>query len=177
MNLLFRLLRILLTARFRAPTGVVEETSLFFRVWPTDLDALLHMNNGKYGSLMDLGRLDMMIRNGVGRMIMSQGWHPVVAAQWLRFKVSLTPFTRFELRTRTIGWDDRSFYVRQTFLIGDRIAAVGLVRARFLSKSGSPVDARDIVGRLAPATQSPDATRLRARLAGGGGASFARLIQ
>jgi acyl-CoA thioesterase FadM len=113
------------------------------------------MNNGKYGSLMDLGRLDMMIRNGVGRLILSQGWHPVVAAQWLRFKISLTPFTRFELRTSTMGWDDRSFYVRQVFLVDGRVAAVGLVRARFLNKAGGPVDARDIVGRLVPTLQSP----------------------
>jgi acyl-CoA thioesterase FadM len=155
MNLLFRLLRILLTAGLRARTGILDETSLFFRVWPTDLDPLWHVNNGKYGSLMDLGRLDMMIRSGVGRLIVSHGWHPVVAAQWLRFKISLTPFTRFELRSRTIGWDDRSFYVRQTFMIGDRIAAVGLIRARFLTKSGAPVNARDIVGQLAPTLQSP----------------------
>jgi len=155
MNLLFRLLRILLTTRLRARVGLLEETSLFFRVWPTDLDPLWHVNNGKYGSFMDLGRVDMMIRNGVGRLIASEGWHPVVAAQWLRFKISLTPFTRFELRTRTIGWDDRSFYVRQTFILGGRVAAVGLIRARFLTRSGAPVDATDIVSRIAPTVQSP----------------------
>jgi len=113
------------------------------------------MNNGKYCSIMDLGRVDMMIRNGIARLIMAQDWYPVIAGEWIRFKSSLTPFTRFELRTQPIGWDDKSFYLRQTFLVKGRIVAVGLVRARFLAKAGGPVDAPTIVARIAPEIQSP----------------------
>lgn len=155
MNLLFRLLRVVLAARFRPRAELLEETSVFFRVWPSDLDALWHMNNGKYCSLMDLGRVDMMIRNGIGRLIMAQGWYPVIAGEWIRFKESLTPFTRFELRTRPLGWDDKSFYLRQTFLVHGRVAAVGLVRARFLAKTGGTVDAPTLAARIAPTIQSP----------------------
>ena len=36
-----------------------------FRVWPHDLDTSLHMNNGRYWTLMDLGRADLMIRSGL----------------------------------------------------------------------------------------------------------------
>ena len=30
------------------------------RVWPNDLDTNAHMNNGRYLTLMDLGRFDLM---------------------------------------------------------------------------------------------------------------------
>lgn len=155
MNLLFRLFRIVLAARFRPRTSFLEGTSVFFRVWPTDLDPLWHMNNGKYCSLMDLGRVDMMLRNGLWKLIAKEGWYPVIAAEWIRFKSSLTPFTRFELRTQPIGWDDKSFYLRQVFLVKGRTAAVGLVRARFLSKSGGTIDARTMVDKISPGAQSP----------------------
>ncbi len=155
MNLLFRLLRVILAARFLPKVGLLDETVISFRVWPTDLDPLWHMNNGKYCSLMDLGRLDMMACNGVISLLRERGWYPVIAAEWIRFKTSLTPFARFELRTRTIGWDEKSFYVRQTFLVRDRVVAVGLVRARFLAKSGGSVDAPALVACLAPTIQPP----------------------
>ena len=133
----------------------MEETSVTFRVWPTDLDVLWHMNNGKYCSIMDLGRIDMMIRNGLWRTFREQGWYPVIAAEWIRFKASLTPFTRFELRTMPMGWDDKSFYLRQTFMVRGRVVAVGLVRARFLAKGGGTVDAPTLADKVSPGAQSP----------------------
>ena len=65
MNLIFRLLKTLLLYLLR-PTrrGILEESVVRFRVWPNDLDTNLHMNNGRYLTLMDLGRLDLLLRNG-----------------------------------------------------------------------------------------------------------------
>ena len=40
---------------------------LRFRAWPTDLDPSLHVNNGRYLALMDLGRLDLMVGAGLWR--------------------------------------------------------------------------------------------------------------
>ena len=37
------------------------------RVLPNDLDLLWHMNNGRYLSLMDQGRVDLMVRRACGR--------------------------------------------------------------------------------------------------------------
>ena len=35
------------------------------RVWPNDLDTNAHMNNGRYLTLMDLGRFDLMTQCGL----------------------------------------------------------------------------------------------------------------
>lgn len=58
MNLWLRLLWLLATARFQVRLAEPTETvALGMRVWPGDLDISLHMNNGRYLTIMDLGRL------------------------------------------------------------------------------------------------------------------------
>ena len=126
-----------------------------FRVWPTDLDALWHMNNGRYFSVMDLGRVDMLIRTGLFRSLRTHGWYPVIASETMRFRNSLKPFRAFELRTETIGWDEKSFYLRQTFTSGGEVAAIALIRARFLAKRGGSVTAKELVDTIAPGITSP----------------------
>lgn len=70
MNLWFRLLYLLLCSFFRprlaAPFGV---SRLPFRVLPNDLDSNLHMTNGRYWNIFDLGRLDLILRMAWA------GWH------------------------------------------------------------------------------------------------------
>lgn len=62
-----------------------------FRVWPTDLDVLRHMNNGKYLSLMDVARFDLMQRTGTWRVFQEEGWYPVVVNQTISYRKSLNP--------------------------------------------------------------------------------------
>lgn len=159
MNLIFRMIRVLLMARRRARIHPLDETSLAFRVWPTDVDVLMHMNNGRYFTLMDLGRFDGIIRSGVHTTLKARDWHPVVASETIRFRESLALFARFELRTRLIGWDDRSFYLRQLFLVRGRIVAIGLVRAMFLKHSGGTLSATEVAHAVVPGATSPKLPR------------------
>ncbi len=64
MNLWLRLVGYLLTARGRPAIALPGEISVLrFRAWLWDLDLSLHMNNGRYLSLMDLGRLVPLSRD------------------------------------------------------------------------------------------------------------------
>jgi hypothetical protein len=65
MNLIFRLIFTLLLSKARGPVSVLGPCLTPFRCWFTDLDILRHMNNGKYFSIMDLARVDLMIRAGL----------------------------------------------------------------------------------------------------------------
>jgi len=155
-NLLFRLVRVVFGARWRGRAEFAEETVLTFRVWPTDLDYLWHMNNGKYFALMDLGRFDMLLRTGFVRAMRAHKWYGVVASETMRFKRSLTPFQRFELRTRTIGWDDKSFYLQHTFLRRGEVIGVAVVRARFLSReTRDALTAPEVANAVSPGAISP----------------------
>lgn len=153
--MLFRFFRVMFTSRFRPKAGLLEQTSMFFRVWPTDLDVLWHMNNGKYLSVMDLGRFDMLIRNGLMKVTRDNGWYPVIAGETIRFRRSLTLWKRFELRTRSIGWDEKSFFVEQQFYCDNELCAHAIVRARFLSKAGGSVTAEEMAAAIDPRVMSP----------------------
>ena len=81
MNLWLRLLWLLLTARWRGPLSLPRDSStLRFRVWPHDLDLSFHLNNGRYLTLMDLGRLDVMVRSGLWREVLHHKWTPIASA-------------------------------------------------------------------------------------------------
>jgi len=105
MNLWLRVLGLILSSFFRSRLDPVRDMSrLTFRVWPHDLDTSLHLNNGRYWTLMDLGRTDIMIRSGLWRPILRNGWVPVVGAGQIRFRWELKPFQTFRLETRIMTW-------------------------------------------------------------------------
>ena len=145
MNLYIRLLLLRVLSAFRPRMGLWDMARTPFRVMPTDLDVLGHMNNGKFLTLMDLGRLDLMLRTGMWQKISEKGWYPVVAGQSITYRRSLNPFKKFDLYTRLVGFDGPWVYVEQHFCIGRTLYAQAAVRARFLKKSGGTVDPADMV--------------------------------
>ena len=109
------------------------------RVLPTDLDILGHMNNGVYLSIMDLGRMDLMIREGFWAKLRAQKMYPVMVSETITFRRSLHPWERFILETRVIGVDDKALFVEQRFVVDGEIAALAMTRARFLQVGGPTV--------------------------------------
>lgn len=126
------------------PIGGVGE--LRMRVWPGDVDFYPEMNNGRQLSLMDLGRIDFAIRVGLMRIARQKGWGFVAAGASVRYRRRLRPFSRFLLRTRLVGRDDRWFYFHQQMIQNDRVCTSALIRGGLTSKSG-----------LVPAQQALDA--------------------
>ncbi|MEK6311672.1 MAG: acyl-CoA thioesterase [Curtobacterium sp.] len=159
MNLYFRLLLLTLRTRLARtrPSRLGRGTSLWdeartpFRVAPTDLDPLRHVNNGKYLSLLDLGRYDLLTRSGFWQAASERGWYAVVAAQTITYKRSLTLGQRFVLRTRVLGMDERSVYMEQTFVRRDSVIARAVVQARFLHRDGGHVTPTELLAVTGPA--------------------------
>lgn len=119
--------------------GIHDIGRLDLRVLPTDLDVLGHMNNGVYLSIMDLGRQDLMQRSGAWTAIFAEGYYPVAASETISFRKSLEPWQRFTLETRIVGYDTKSVFIEQRFVVRGELAAKGFVKARFLKRSGGPV--------------------------------------
>ncbi|WFR67438.1 thioesterase family protein [Curtobacterium flaccumfaciens] len=150
MNLYFRLFLLQLRIRLRPTIGgrrpsLWDEVRTPFRVTLTDLDPLRHVNNGKYLSMLDLGRLDLMVRSGFWGEIAEHGWYPVVSAQTITYKRSLTLGQRFELVTRVLGVDDRAVYLEQTFVRRGSVVARAVVQGRFLRKTGGTVPTAELL--------------------------------
>lgn len=155
MNLFIRLILVSILARFRTKVSVLGPCLTPFRCSPTDLDVLRHMNNGVYLSIMDLARVDLMIRAGLWTDLNKNGMYPVVVAETIRFRKSLKLFDRFYIETSVLGWDDKAFILQQRFLRGGDSIADAVVRARFLRKSGGSVTPKEILSLSKVEIDSP----------------------
>jgi acyl-CoA thioesterase FadM len=134
MNLWLRMFWVLLTARFRGRFQSPLDVSLIaLRVLPNDLDVNFHVNNGRYLTLMDLGRLDLFIRGGLWRILRQTGWMPVLSAGSISFRRELKLFQKFRMETAIVYWTETTFVMRHRCLIvdprrGETIAATALIR-------------------------------------------------
>ena len=132
MNLYVRLIWMLLKHFFvTKPVGIFDICKTKFTVNLLDLDINFHMNNGRYLSLMDLGRVDLMIRAGIFWKLVKNGYYPVVVSESIRFKKSLEPFEKFEISTQTESWDEKNFFMQQKFIRNGEVVAEGYIKARF----------------------------------------------
>ncbi len=151
------MVRILVAAVFGSRLAPLGESVVRFRVWPNDLDTNLHMNNGRYLTIMDLGRLDLMFRTGLGRVIVKRRWRPMVGTAVIRFRRALAPFERYDLKTRIVSWDEKWFWLEQRFERGGELVATGAIKGLFRN-SGGNVSTAEVLASLGvtEAPQIPD---------------------
>lgn len=132
MNLYFRFIFLLIKRLFlKKPLDLFDSCETSFWVNPLDLDMNMHMNNGRYLSIMDLGRFDLMIRGGVFWTYVTKGYYPVVFSESIRFKKSLQPFQTFKMITTIESWDEKDFFISQKFVVKGDLIAEGYIRGRF----------------------------------------------
>ena len=136
MNLWFRMLRIFFISKFAEPIALFDESRVTFRVWPSDCDINLHMNNGRYLTLMDLGRTYFMAQLNMLWKLPKKKWFPVVGSVEIRYMRSLNPFQKFDLVSRVLTWDKKWIYLEQRFEAEGKIMAVARLRALFIGNSG-----------------------------------------
>ena len=155
---MLRTLWMLLTTRLRGPLPLLGTSRLSGRVWPNDLDINLHMNNGRYFTLADLGRFDHGLRSGLWKQALKRGWRPVAGDCSGRFSASLQPFARYELESRILGWDAKWFFIEHRYKLGERVAAVVAVRYLFVSKQGAVPTAKalELIDHREPSPELPD---------------------
>lgn len=163
MNLWIRLLHMLLRLvghrlLRRPPVGLFEVTRLTMRVWPNDLDTNLHVNNGRYLTIGDLGRFDWFVRAGVLRVARTQRAMPVVGDALAKFRRSLEVFQKFTLETRLLGWDDKWGFIEHRFIRKGRVLGVIVIRGVFLGRNG-PMRPNQLLAGLAHELPSPPLPR------------------
>jgi acyl-CoA thioesterase FadM len=163
MNLLFRVFYVFISAFFKPKMlDILAPSLLKLCVLPNDLDFNMHMNNGRYLTVMDLGRLDLILRSGLLKIMMQQKSVPILASAKIRYRLSLDPFQKFTLQTQIVGWDEKWFFIEQRFLMGSgpkqgEVAAIGLVKGCFFnSKSKSTVPSTEVLGLIRMSSASPE---------------------
>ncbi|XP_028831878.1 protein THEM6 [Denticeps clupeoides] len=95
---------------------VLAEQTVVGRVLPHDLDYMGHMNNARYLRECDFARFVYYTRSGMFRAVHALRASMVVGASTIRYRRSLELGEAFDLRSRIVTWDDKSFYVEQRFI-------------------------------------------------------------
>lgn len=147
MHLLLRTLFLLLRSALRPRLDIWQPSSLPMRVLLTDIDLAMHVNNGMYFSLMDLGRFDLMIRSGVWARMRRNGWNPVVSAETIAFRKSLQLGQPYTIETKVVGVDEKAIYFEQRMVAGGEIYARAYISTRLVSRRG-PVTNQEIFAEL-----------------------------
>lgn len=154
MNLYLRLLFLLLKPGIRKKPELLQPAILHLRVLPNDLDFNLHMNNGRYLSIMDLGRIELIKQRGLIKHMIKQRWTPIVGQAKITYYRSLDPFQRYELSTRLVCWDDKWAYFEQTFTSKNKTVAIAHIKGLLRSSLGT-LNPNEIIKLLGYDDQSP----------------------
>lgn len=157
MVLLFRFLWTIFKARFRSRIGPLDSSVVRFTVLPHDCDLNFHLNAGRFLSFMDIARIELIARMRVFRKVIQRGWRPVVGGAVIRYRRSVQPFERFTVQSRTVGWDEKWFYVEHILNRADgSMAATAYTRVLLRKKDGTvpPRDFMELMG-LDANLQSP----------------------
>jgi acyl-CoA thioesterase FadM len=158
MVMALRVLWMWLTYRSRGRLDVLGTSVLQMRVWPNDLDLNLHMNNGRYFSAADIGRMDWWLRTGLwNQATVRRGWRPMAGDANARFSRALQVFERFELHSRLMGWNEKWMFAEHRFLQGDKVVATVVVRYLW-HKAGqkqTPADVLALLGHTEPSPPLP----------------------
>jgi acyl-CoA thioesterase FadM len=129
--LLFRFLLVMLLSRFRRRIAPLGEARLRFTVLPTDCDLNFHLNAGRYISFMDVARVELLGRMRLFRKVIKAGWRPINGGMIIRYRRSILPFERFDLRSRVIGWDEKWIYFEHILERNGELCAIANARGLF----------------------------------------------
>ncbi|MDH5391552.1 MAG: thioesterase family protein [Gammaproteobacteria bacterium] len=137
MNLYIRLLLILLKSRLRPAMQPLDISVITLRVLLTDLDLNRHMNNGRFLTIMDLGRMDLLKRTGTLKLAIKNKWMPIVGTATIDFQRPLKLWQKYELHSRIYSWDDKWIYLEQTFISNDKLIAKARIKGLLRGKNGN----------------------------------------
>ncbi len=132
-----RLLKSIGLSYMQGRMDLFDTSSITFRVLPHDIDINMHMNNGKYLSIMDFGRTHLLTRAGLLGLAIRNRWQPLIGSADIEFKKPIMLFESYTLKTKMSGWDKKWFYLEQQFEKDNTICAVGRVKGLLRGKNGN----------------------------------------
>ena len=148
MLLFFRFAVILFLSRFRRRIGGLDESVVRFTALPNDCDLNFHLNAGRFISFMDIARVELLGRMRILSKMVRRGWRPVVGGMTVRYRRSILPFERFDIRSRVIGWDEKWFYIEHVVEKDGLLCAIGHMRTLIRKRDGkvAPQEVIELMG-------------------------------
>ena len=142
----FRLLLAFFAAKYRSKLHVTEPSIMPFRVWLTDVDVSI-MNHAAMMTVMEAGRIDLMVRCGFLRLARKQKWYFPTSSISVQFLRPLKIFQRAVLTTRILHVSPANIYLEQKITRGEKQMAGCIVRG-MVKKGKETLDIPSIIGQL-----------------------------
>ena len=145
----------------KSKVDLLATTRVRLRVWPNGLDFNLHVNNGRYLALADIGAVHWIVRTGSLGLLRQHKTFPVIGGAIAKFRHGLKVFQTFEIHTRLIGWDSKLVFFEHRFVRKERVIGVVAGRAVLKAQSG-PIDPQVLsaeMGHSAPSPELPEWVR------------------
>jgi len=138
----------------RPNTHVLAEVDLPLRIWPSDLDIWGHVNNGRYLTLMDHGRLDHGLRTGLIPAMVKRRCRPLLGGVSVQYRREVRAFERCTLVTQLAAWDEKWLYYEQRLERRGELCARALVSA-VLKEGRKTLPPAELFAQMAEQTTSP----------------------
>lgn len=156
MNLFFRMLRVMLAARFGAKTSPLDVHRLHFWVWLGDQDPSAHMTNSRYSSFTDLALLNLVLRSGLMAKIRKAGWMPVIQHESFHYLRMLHFPQRFEVQSQIVGWHEGYICFEHRFLRKGREVCRTHMICRLIGRNKQRVMASDVIDMFNLKLEQPE---------------------
>ena len=103
-------------------------------VLPQDIDPFMELNNGRYVTLLDLGRFGYSVNVNIKKFLKENQWSMTITGTYNNYRHRLRLFERFQLKTRLMGYDEKWFYFFQKAVKNNKTYMASVVRFSFTSK-------------------------------------------
>jgi hypothetical protein len=156
-----RFLFIMLRCLFEQPKSILDEFELSFWAIPfldTDISRLFTQT---YASMTALGRWHYVFSSQFKKAAVQDRWIPVTTAETFTFRRSIRAFQRIRMVTKIICWNEKCFFVQQTFYVGRELYAQAISQGIVRNPQGpmKPPDVFTSFGIDIPSPPMPEPIR------------------
>lgn len=132
----FRFIKIILTALLFRSRRLLDDFEINFWALPfvdTDFSRLFTQT---YALYMGLGRWHFVFNSEFRSVAIKKRWIPVTTAETIVYKRSIKAFSCVTLRTKLLCWDEKRFYLEQSFWVKGEVYASAYLQGLIRSPSG-----------------------------------------
>lgn len=141
-----RFLFTLAAARSRSGLNIRDESWIYFRVWITDVDISI-MNHAAMMSVMEMGRIDFMVRTGFLKLAQKNNWYFPSSSINVQFFRPLKMFQRAMVMTKVLYTDEKTIYLEQKIIRQDKMVAACIVKST-IKKGREQVNVFEVLREL-----------------------------
>jgi acyl-CoA thioesterase FadM len=141
-----RLILGLIKAKFKNKIQSTETTSMTFRVWITDIDISV-MNHAAILTIMEVGRIDFMVRTGFFKIANRNKWFFPSQALSVQYYRPLKIFQKAKLLTKLSYVDEKWIYLEQKIIRNGKDIAACLIKST-IKKGRKTVPTLEIINAL-----------------------------